>query len=160
MKNPKNKAIKIILEEFKKKEPNYDYELLNENDEKLDKMFVDKENLEVLKISFKDVDEMQPVEFISYDNMTEMSIYVEGLVRNTDISERYDMLEACNQLNGQIKYMKFLLNENGDVNILCDLPWSIASNDLGETALIMIDKIKAVKKIVFEFFDEVVLAKA
>lgn len=61
------------------------------------------------------------IRFISRDDSNDVAVRVYGLL-NIDIAHRIKMLPVINELNEKYRYIKFVLDEDGDVNLEHDFP--------------------------------------
>lgn len=71
--------------------------------------------------------------FISCDNDNDVAARIFGLITNTPKEKRARVMEACNLLN-KIRYMKFHLDTDGDINVEYDFPVYSPDNGIGEMA--------------------------
>ena len=55
--------------------------------------------------------------FISRDNDNDVAARIFGLITNTPKEKRARVMEACNVLNDTIRFMKFSLDTDGDINV-------------------------------------------
>lgn len=72
--------------------------------------------------------------FISRDNDNDVAARIFGLITNTPTEKRARVMEACNVLNHKIRYMKFYLDTDGDINVEYDFPMHSPDNGIGEMA--------------------------
>ena len=70
--------------------------------------------------------------FISRDNDNDVAVRVFGLVCKVPEERRTAVLEACNRLSGDIRFFKFYLNEEDNVNVEADLPMRTDDGCVGE----------------------------
>lgn len=70
--------------------------------------------------------------FISRDNGNDVAARIFGLITNTPKEKRARVMEACNVLNHKIRYMKFYLDTDGDINVEYDFPVYSPDNGIGE----------------------------
>lgn len=75
------------------------------------------------------------VRFISRDNDNDVAVRVYGLISNIPKEKRSRILEACNLLNAKVRYTKFCLDTDGDINVEYDLPIRISDESVGEIVL-------------------------
>ncbi|MGI6633917.1 MAG: YbjN domain-containing protein [Christensenellales bacterium] len=61
------------------------------------------------------------IHFISNDNDNDVSVRVYGLLR-VDENNRIKLLTTLNELNAKYRYVKFVCDEDGDINIEYDFP--------------------------------------
>lgn len=72
--------------------------------------------------------------FISRDNDNDVAAGIFGLITNTPTEKRARVMEACNVLNHKIRYMKFYLDTDGNINVEYDFPMHSPDNGIGEMA--------------------------
>lgn len=72
--------------------------------------------------------------FISRDNDNDVAARIFGLITNTPKEKRARVMEACNALNHKIRYTKFYLDADGDINVEYDFPVHTPDNGIGEMA--------------------------
>lgn len=72
--------------------------------------------------------------FISRDNDNDVAVRIFGLIANTPTEKKARVMEACNVLNHKIRYMKFYLDIDGDINVEYDFPVHSPDNGIGEMA--------------------------
>lgn len=72
--------------------------------------------------------------FISCDNDNDVAARIFGLISNTPKEKRTRVMEACNVLNHKIRYMKFYLDPDGDINVEYDFPMHSPDDGIGERA--------------------------
>lgn len=84
--------------------------------------------------------------FISRDNDNDVALRVLSLINNVPEAKRARVMEACNVLNNKVRYMKFYIDEDGDVNVEFDFPVNVCDECLGEAAYEMFQRIMAILK--------------
>lgn len=72
--------------------------------------------------------------FISHDNDNDVAVRIIGLVSDAPTEKRLRVMEACNVLNNNIRYLKFSLDDNGDVNVGYDFLVNSPNEGIGEMA--------------------------
>lgn len=72
--------------------------------------------------------------FISHDNDNDVAARIFGLISNTPKEKRTRVMEACNALNHKIRYVKFYLDTDGDINVEYDFPVHSPDDGIGEMA--------------------------
>lgn len=72
--------------------------------------------------------------FISSDNDNDVAARIFGLISNTPKEKRARVMEACNVLNHKIRYMKFYLDTDSDINVEYDFPVHSPDDGIGEMA--------------------------
>lgn len=74
------------------------------------------------------------IRFISRDNDNDVAARIFGLISNTPKEKIVRVMEACNVLNHKIRYMKFYLDTDGDINVEYDFPVHTPDDGIGEMA--------------------------
>lgn len=74
------------------------------------------------------------MKFISRDNDNDVAVRIFGLVSHTPKEKRLRVMEACNLLHCKVRYMKFMLDADGDINVEYDFPVSSSDDSIGEMA--------------------------
>lgn len=72
--------------------------------------------------------------FISQDNDNDVAARIYGLVSNIPQEKHLRVMEACNILNRKIRFIKFYLDEDGDINVEYDFPMHSPDDGIGEMA--------------------------
>lgn len=72
--------------------------------------------------------------FVSQDNDNDVAARIYGLVSNIPQEKRLRVMEACNILNRKIRFIKFYLDEDGDINVEYDFPLHSPDDGIGEMA--------------------------
>lgn len=72
------------------------------------------------------------VRYISRDDDNDVAIRVFGLICKIPEEKRMPVLEACNTLNGKLRFVKFYLDRDSSVNVEADLPVRIEDSCVGE----------------------------
>lgn len=72
------------------------------------------------------------MKFISRDNDNDVAARIFGLVSNTPKEKRARVMEACNILNRKVRFMKFYVDTDGDINVEFDSPVSSGDDCIGE----------------------------
>lgn len=73
------------------------------------------------------------MKFISRDNDNDVAVRIFGLV-NAPKEKRGRVMEACNMLNRKIRFMKFYVDTDGDINVEYDFPVHASDDCIGEMA--------------------------
>ena len=73
------------------------------------------------------------MKFISRDNDNDVAVRIFGLV-NAPTEKRGRVMEACNMLNRKIRFMKFYVDTDGDINVGYDFPVRASDDCIGEMA--------------------------
>ena len=74
------------------------------------------------------------MKFISRDNDNDVAARIFGLVSNTPKEKRPRVMEACNILNRKVRFMKFYVDTDGDINVEYDFPVRAGDDCIGEMA--------------------------
>ena len=72
------------------------------------------------------------VRFISNDEDNDVAVRIFGLLHKIPQAKRVDVMEACNTLSAKIRFFKFYLDSNSNVNAEADLPVRTDDECLGE----------------------------
>lgn len=72
--------------------------------------------------------------FISRDNDNDVAVRIFGLISNIPTEKRNHIMEACNELNQKMRFIKFYLGTEGSINIEYDFPVSSPDDGIGEMA--------------------------
>lgn len=115
------KAINLIAENFEKHGVKFDVVSLHRSEQLLAGFPVDCGPNVIMR-------------FISNDNDNDVAARIFGLISNTPKEKRVRVMEACNVLNHKIRYMKFCLDTDGDINVEYDIPVHSSDDCIGEMA--------------------------
>ena len=74
------------------------------------------------------------IKFISRDNDNDVAVRIHGLISKTPKEKQARVMEACNVLNRKLRFLKFLLDTDGDINVEYDFPMHTADACIGEMA--------------------------
>lgn len=72
------------------------------------------------------------VRFISTDQKNDVAVRVFGLINEVPEEKREAVLEACNRLSKEIRFVKFCLDSNSDVNVEYDFLSNVSDECIGE----------------------------
>ena len=72
------------------------------------------------------------VQYLSRDDDNDVSVRVYRLLRS--VSNKASALVACNFLNNKYRFVKFVLDDDDDLNLELDFPISISDDDVGKVA--------------------------
>lgn len=72
--------------------------------------------------------------FISHDNDNDVAVRIIGLVSDVPMNKRLRVMEVCNALNINFRYLKFTLDGDGDVNVEYDFLVRSPNEGIGEMA--------------------------
>jgi hypothetical protein len=70
--------------------------------------------------------------FISKGEENDVAVRVFSLICKVPAEKRTAVMEACNLLSGKIRFFKFYLNSDNDVNVEADLPLRTGDACVGE----------------------------
>lgn len=73
--------------------------------------------------------------FISQNHGNDLMVRIMGLVNDAPAEKRFRIMEACNQLNNQYRFLKFEMTPDNNVNVEYDFPVCTGDACLGEMAL-------------------------
>lgn len=90
--------------------------------------------VEILKVGFV-IDNGPKISmyFLNIDN-NDFAVRIFELLSDIPEEKRCRVIEACNVLNREVKYMKFFLDQVGDVSVCYALPFKSANECVGEMA--------------------------
>ena len=74
------------------------------------------------------------MQFICSDNDNDVAVRIFGLVTKTPKEKRSRVMEACNILNRKVRYVKFYVDGDGDINVEYDFPVHTPDEGVGEIA--------------------------
>lgn len=115
------KAINLIAETFEKRGVKFDV--------------VNRHGSEQLLAGFSvDCGPNVIMRFISHDDDNDVAARIFGLITNTPMEKRPRVMEACNVLNCKVRYMKFYIDSDGDINAEYDFPMRSPDDGIGEMA--------------------------
>lgn len=90
--------------------------------------------------------------FISRDNDNDVALRVLSLINNVTEAKRMRVMEACNILNNKVRYVKFYIDEGGDVNVEFDFPIHLSDDCVGKVAFEMFQRVMAILKGEYSIF--------
>lgn len=70
--------------------------------------------------------------FSQGESGNDVQLRIIGLMNKIDMEKRTALLEACNRLNSEMRFLKFYLNKEGDLQGQGDLPANISDDCVGE----------------------------
>lgn len=73
--------------------------------------------------------------FISRDDDNDVSVRIYGLLHGVMESKRDKVMKACNECNCRFRFVKFCMDDDGDVNVAYDIPMSTQDDCLGKVAM-------------------------
>lgn len=74
------------------------------------------------------------MKFITRDNDNDVAACIFGLITKIPKEKWTRVMEACNVLNQKIRFMKFYLDSDGDINVEYDFPVHSSDECIGEMA--------------------------
>ncbi len=93
----------------------------------------ERDNASIVEARFQiDMGPVASVLFISTDETNAISMRVNNIVNNISANRRVDVLEAINKINNHVRFIKFCLDEDNDINVEADLLRNICDNCIGE----------------------------
>ena len=72
--------------------------------------------------------------YIVRNQGNDVAVRIISLVNSAPAEKRMRLLEACNQLNTQFRFLKFCMTTGGDVNVEFDLPEHVGDDNVGEVS--------------------------
>lgn len=72
--------------------------------------------------------------FITRDNGNDIAVRIFGLVTKIPVEKKPRVMEACNILNKKIRFLKFYIDSDGDINVEYDFLQSSSDECIGEMA--------------------------
>ena len=84
------------------------------------------------------------VRFISNDDTNDVGVRVFGLFNAIPDEKRTVMLEACNQVMNDARFLRFCLNKKNDVNLEYDFVQSVPDEAIGPCCYEILFKISAI----------------
>ena len=70
--------------------------------------------------------------FAQGENGNDVQIRISGLMNKVGAEKRGALLEACNRVNNEMRFLKFYLDKAGDLFGQCDLPAAASEDCAGE----------------------------
>lgn len=74
------------------------------------------------------------VKFISHNNDNDIAVRISGLLLKTPEEKRYRVMQACNVLNQENRFLTFVRDINGDINLKYDFLKRTPDIGVGEMA--------------------------
>lgn len=94
-----------------------------------------RDNIEEIRAGFPiDMGPSVIVKFFSRDNDNDVLMRVFGVVSNIPQSKRAAALRACNEINQKARFLKFRIDDDGDINVDYDFPLSLSDACVGPVA--------------------------
>ena len=72
------------------------------------------------------------IRFISSSQNNDVAVRVFGLINQVPEEKRMTVMEACNRLSEEIRFVKFCKNSNADVNVEYDFLTNVSDDCIGE----------------------------
>ena len=91
------------------------------------------------------------VQFFSIDDSNSVAVHIQ-LVTGIQPEKRMRVLEACNILNYRMRYLKFNVDADGDINCEYDFPEKIPDKCIGEIALEILVKVMRILNKEYQIF--------
>ena len=73
--------------------------------------------------------------FFVTDDSNDVAVRVLALINKVPAGKRNRIIAACNHLNAKLRYFKFILTEEGNVDFLYDFPAGMGDDDIGLAAV-------------------------
>ena len=146
MNNYNYKATNLIAREFDNTRIKYDVILNNE--------------MEQLLVGFSV--ECGPSVLLNFaigDNDNDIAVRLFGLFSNIPRKKRTRVLEACNLLNEKVRFFKFILDKDGDINIEYDFLRNSSDDTIGKMAYEVLRKMKIILDNEFQFVAKVIFTE-
>lgn len=96
------------------------------------------------------------VKFISLDDKNDVAIRLFRIVENVEESKINEMLKAVNECNCEYRYLKFILDEEHDVNIEYDLALRAEDTSIGAGACEILVRIVRIVDEVYPKFMKII----
>ena len=90
--------------------------------------------------------------FINQDDDNDVAARIYGLVSNIPQEKRLRVMEACNILNRKVRFIKFYLDTDGDINVEYDFPMHSTDDGIGEMAFEIFIRVMHVLDDQYEIF--------
>ena len=92
--------------------------------------------------------------FSQNDNNNDVQIRIIGMMCKVDREKRGAILEACNRVNSEMRFLKFYLDKNGDVMGQGDLPAAISEECVGECCFELFIRSMQILERCYRYFPE------
>ena len=104
------------------------------------------DRLEELNASFPiDCGPLAQVKFISRDNDNDVAVRLFHLINCIPEEKQTRIMEACNRLNNEVRFMKFYLDtKDGSVSVEYDVPVKTSDECLGEVAVELFHRVTVI----------------
>ena len=96
------------------------------------------------------------VVYFSADEGNDVPIRIFGLMNKVPKEKRAAVLEACNQVNSEMRFFKFYLDKGNDLTALYDLPSKGADENVGECCFEMFVRATQILNKCYHYFPEAV----
>ena len=94
--------------------------------------------------------------FISSGNKNDVQIRIYGIMNKIPTEKRSDILEACNQVNGRMRFFKFFVDEDNDLMGFYDLPAGSANDNVGKCCFELLIRAVQILNDCYHYFPEAV----
>lgn len=84
------------------------------------------------------------VHFISSDDSNNVAVRVYQLISQISEEKRSRMLEACNRVMNRKRYLKFVIDDDGDLDVHYDIPQMVSDEVLPKIAVEMFVRMKRI----------------
>lgn len=92
------------------------------------------------------------------ENGNDVQMRINGLMHKVSGAKRGPLLEACNRVNSEMRFLKFYLDKNGDLFGQADLPTSTAEDCVGENCFELFLRSMQILDHCYHFFPEAYFA--
>lgn len=75
------------------------------------------------------------VRYILVGDHNDVAVCILGVFTEVPVKKRSRILELCNALNCEFRFLKFILNEKGDVHVTYDFPQNCPDECIGDMAI-------------------------
>ncbi len=84
------------------------------------------------------------IRFISNSEKNDVAVRVFGVINEIPAEKRAAMLEACNQLMKEIRFLKFCLDDRNDINVEYDFAMNTPDDAIGECCFEMLARMMTI----------------
>lgn len=84
------------------------------------------------------------INFLSSDDDNDVSVRAYQLISQIPEGKRPRMLEACNRVMHRKRYLKFVIDDDGDLNVEYDFPQKLSDDMVPEIALEMLVRMRKI----------------
>ena len=123
---------------------------------------VDVENLSFIEAGYNisGGPSVRAVFFAQNSDSNDVQIRINGLMHGVPKEKRIPVLEACNRVNGEMRFLKFYLDKENDLVGQGDLPSSISDDCVGEGCFELFLRTMQILDKCYHYFPEAVYGGA